>query len=125
MTILNPHLLPKLRSEALMASASGQPCATRVSSFFPGYSCSGTNTTIGAHLPVHGKGTSTKVTDGAVVYSCQHCHDIIDGPDKKRRDYIIENYPTAFMERLLMGLVETHQRLLMEGIIVVPDGEFI
>ena len=121
--ITNPAMLPKIRSKAYMAYANGQQCATRVSSLYPGHSCSH-GTTIGAHYPVQGKGTGTKVTDIAVGFSCQHCHDIIDGPDKKRRDFIIDKYPAAYADRLLKGLVETWTRLIMAGVIIIPDGGF-
>lgn len=128
MSIVNPHMLPKVRSERIMQAANGQPCSLRIASFVPGYNCSGRDTTIGAHLPVQGKGTSTKVTDLAVAFSCDRCHRILDGAsdeDMKRRTYIVERYPTAFMERLLNGLVETHARLVEEGIIEVPDADII
>lgn len=118
-------LLPKVRSNQIMASASGQPCALRVASFVPGRSCAGSNTTIGAHLPVFGKGVSTKCTDLAVAYGCSACHDIIDGRDLDAWKYIMKNAPAAVIDRMLNGLVETHCRLIEQGIITVPDGELI
>jgi putative nuclease YbcO-like protein len=123
--ILNPHMLPKVRSDLIMASAAGEPCSLRISSFCPGHSCSGTNTTIGAHLPVFGKGFNSKVTDTAVAFACYNCHLILDGVDKARSDFITENYSTALMERLLNGLVETHLRLIMAGVIVISDGRMV
>lgn len=125
MPISNPHMLVKVRSKLIMASANGQPCALRVSSLYPGYKCAGMETVIGAHLPVQGKGTSTKVTDMAVAYGCKHCHDIIDGPDKMRREYIEKHHPEALAMRMLKGLVETHARLAAKAIIFVRDGEII
>ena len=63
-----------------------------------------------------------------MAYACLHCHNIVDGQsggDVGRRRYIMENYPTAYFERLLNGLVETQARLIMQGIVQVPDGEII
>ena len=119
------HLLPKVRSDQIMASAAGQPCALRIASFVPGHRCSGTNTTIGAHLPVMGKGTSTKVTDLAVVYCCFNCHAILDGADGGRQKYVLENFPAAVVERMLNALVETQARLIEQEILIVKDGVLI
>ena len=119
------HLLAKVRSDRIMASAMGQPCSLRIASFVPGRRCSGVDTTVGTHLPVFGKGMSTKVTDMAVAYGCHACHQIIDGPDKEARDYIFKHFPAAVVERMLHGLVETHCRLIEDGIINIPDGELI
>ena len=95
MSYYNPHWMTKVRSEHLMKAANGKPCTLRISSFFPGYSCSD-GTTVGCHLPVGGKGTSTKETHLAVAFGCSHCHDILDGRDWKRAEYIVEKYPSAF-----------------------------
>lgn len=119
------YLLPKVRSDLIMASASGQPCALRISSFVPGRSCSGENSTVGAHLPVFGKGTSTKVTDMAVVYSCFSCHAILDGQDSSAHKYVMEKYPAAVADRMLQALVETHARMIEDGIIVVPKAVLV
>jgi len=126
--ITNPHMLPKVRSDLIMASASGEHCCLRIASFIPGLTCSGRATTVGAHLPVFGKGVNTKVTDMAVCFACATCHDILDclsSDGRRRNDYLAQHYPTAIMERLLFGLVETHARLIMGGVIVIPDAEFI
>lgn len=121
----NPHMLKKVRSMAIMESARDEPCAARVSSLYPGHACSHRSTTVGAHLPVFGKGVNTKVTDTAVCFACFNCHDIIDGRDRMRSEFIADRAPTAYMERLLNGLVETHLRMIDMGIIVVPDAEFV
>jgi hypothetical protein len=118
-------LLPKVRSDLLMASAMGQPCSVRVASFVPGRRCSDLSTTIGAHLPVTGKAMSSKVTDLAVVYCCATCHAILDRVDKQAADYIAEKYPAAFAMRLLNGLVETQARLVEQGLLSLPDMEVI
>ncbi|MGB1214947.1 MAG: nuclease domain-containing protein [Pikeienuella sp.] len=120
--ITNPHMLPKVRSEAIMKAACGEECTLRVSSIYPGYTCAGPETTVGTHLPVFGKGISTKCTDSAVAFGCINCHNIIDGPDKKRRDFIQEKYPSALAMRMLNALAETHIRLIQEGVILIPDN---
>lgn len=121
-TEYRPHMLSKVRSKAIMRSAAGKPCTLRISNFYPGHRCSGPETTVGTHLPVWGKGISTKTTDMAVAYGCQHCHDILDGVDIKRRDYLIQNFSSAVMERLLHGLTETHAIMIEEGVIIIPDA---
>ena len=123
--ITNPMLLPKVRSKLIMESAEMSPCRLRISSLYPGHKCSGPDTTVGAHLPVIGKGASTKATDLAVVHGCSNCHDILDWRDTVRAQYITDNYPTALAMRLLNGLVETQAFLLGEAIIFVRDGEII
>lgn len=124
MMITNPALLPKVRSKALMASASGQPCSLRIAGFV-GLRCSGTDTTVGCHLPVTGRGVSIKATDLAVAFGCLTCHDILDGRNPKARATIMDRYPAAFYERLLNALVETQARLVGMGLISVPDMEVI
>jgi hypothetical protein len=119
------HFLPKVRSAQIMASANGQPCSVRIASFIPGGKCSGPETTIGAHLPVFGKGVSSKVTDLAVAYCCFRCHQLIDRVDKVGADYIEENYPAASTMRMLNGLVETHARLIEQEILIVRDGVIV
>lgn len=120
---MTAHLLPKARSDVLMQAMSGYPCALRVSSFYPGHTCASAATVVGCHVGSFGKGVGTKVTDLAVVAGCQNCHDIIDGRDKKRQDWIINHYPTAYVDRLLNGLIETHARLYSEGIILVQGDK--
>ena len=119
------YLLPKVRSDHIMASAMGQPCALRIASFIPGRRCGAENTTVCAHLPVFGKGTSTKVTDIATAYSCDACHDIIDGRDPKAWAYIVDHFPAAVVERMLQGLVETQARLVEQEIIIIPKAVLI
>jgi len=122
---MNPHMLTKVRSKKIMSAASGKECTVRISSFIPGQTCSGANTVIGAHLPVSGKGVSTKVTDMAVAFCCFNCHAILDRVDVRAAEYIEKNYPAAAAMRLVQALVETHAQLIEAGIIVVPDGELI
>jgi hypothetical protein len=120
-----PHMLPKVRSDLIMASAAGKPCTARIASFIPGRCCAGRDTTVGAHAPVTGKGMSTKVTDIAVLFTCGPCHDIIDGRDPAAWKHLIENYPAAVLDRILNGLVETHALLIDQGVIIIPDASFV
>lgn len=123
--IYRPEMLPKIRSEAIMEAAEGAPCTFRIASFIPGRKCAGNDTTVGCHLPIWGKGTSTKVTDMAVGFGCRACHDIIDGVDREALRYLEKYYGAAMLERLLKGLTETHALLIKKGVIVIPDGEII
>jgi Protein of unknown function (DUF1364) len=120
--ITNPMLLPKIRSNAIMAAAYGQPCSLRIASFV-GLSCYGS--VVGCHLPVTGRGVSTKATDLAVAFGCQCCHDILDGRNQNVQALILEKYPAALANRLLNALVETQARLVDMGIITVPGAEIV
>lgn len=122
---MNPHMLPKIRSKSVMSSAAGKPCTLRVSSLVPGHRCSGADTVVGVHLPIWGKGTSTKVTDAAVVYGCYNCHAIVDGVDLARGAYLRDHYPVAVVERMLHALTETQAMQIEAGILVYPDAEMI
>lgn len=119
-----PHMLPKVRSEAIMRAMQHYPCNFRIASFIPGHQCAPQSTVVGVHLPVIGKGMSSKVTDMAVAAGCLHCHDLVDGRDG-RIEYIIERYPAALHMRYLNALVETHAMLMRDLIIEIPDGELV
>ena len=122
----NPHMLVKVRSKLIMQEMASFPrCSLQLASFIPGRTCSGNNTLVGCHLPTLGKGFNTKVTDMSVACGCGVCHDILDGRDPKARDYIMEKYPAAINERMLLGLVETHSVLVDRGIITVEGAELI
>lgn len=122
--IYQPHMLPKLRSDQIMAAAAGSPCTLRIASFLPGLQCAGRETTVACHLPIGwGKGVSTKVTDMATAFGCRVCHDILDGRNIKAREYLMENHAAVLMQRYLSALTETHALLIAEGIIVVPDAK--
>lgn len=121
--ITNPVLLPKVRSTAIMQAMAGLPCALRISSFYPGHRCAGADTVVGCHLPTIGKSMGSKVSDLFVVAGCFHCHQILDGRDPKRRDFIMDNYPTAITLRMLDGLAETQSRLVGLGILTCADME--
>lgn len=120
--IYNPHMLPKIRSDAIMAAAEGSPCTLRIASFIPGRRCSGNDTTVGTHLPIWGKGTSTKVTDMAVAFGCEACHAIIDGVDREALRYLEEMHGKAVLQRMLHGLTETHALLISADVIQIPDA---
>jgi hypothetical protein len=120
--ITNPHMLPKLRSEALLdAVRHMEVCTLRIGSFL-GIPCSGRIDP--CHLPVHGKGMSTKVTDMAVVAGCRTCHDLLDWKNKNG-ERIRERYPLAYGQQLACALVETHQRLLLAEVINVKGSHFV
>lgn len=121
--IYNPAMLPKVRSRKLLDAVAVMPCALRVSSFYPGHRCSGQDTVVPCHIPTIGKGMSTKVSDLFVAAGCMHCHDIIDGRDRKRRDFINDRYPTAFAFRLLDGMAETQSRWVQMGLLLVPEDQ--
>lgn len=124
MSDYRPHLLPKVRSSGIMGAMRHYPCTLRIASFIPGHSCAPQSTVVGAHLPVVGKGVSTKVTDLAVVAACAHCHDLLDGRDE-RVNWIASQYPAALHLRYLNALVETQAMLLSDLVIEVPDGDMI
>lgn len=123
--IVNPHMLPKVRSDELMRAMNGMPCSLRIASLVPGRRCDGPDTTVGCHLPVIGKGTSTKVSDLFVAGGCHVCHDIVDGRDQEALRYIQQHAAVPYMERLLNALCETQSRLVGDGIIIVKGGEIV
>lgn len=123
-----PHLLPKIRSEAIMASAKGQPCTLRISSIFPSHKCSSRETTVWVHMDKLagglGKGTSTKVSDPNGCYGCANCHALVEMADN-RIFYIQEKYPMVLTDRLLKAVFETQALLIEQGIVIIPDGEVV
>ncbi len=122
----NPMMLPKVRSPALLAAVKDMPCTLRVASFIPGQQCAHQTTVVPCHIDRSlGKGMGAKVSDLFVAAGCFHCHNIIDGRDQKSVAYIMDHYPTAFMERLLKGLCETQSRWVSMGLIEVKGGEVV
>jgi hypothetical protein len=119
--IHNPGMLPKVRSEKIMDYAKGQPCSLRLASFL-GLRCADDDTCVHCHLPVFGKGMSTKVSDLFGAIGCRVCHEILDG---KLGVELSQRYPAAYMQRLWLAMAETQARLAMDGIINIPDGEII
>lgn len=123
MTIHNPALLAKVRSDGLMSSINGMPCALRIASF-AGMPCAHQSTVVGCHLPGIGKSMGSKVSDIHVAAGCHTCHDMLDGRNP-RGNFIRENYPAAYGERLLLALAETQARWIEMGAIIVPDGRIV
>tara|TARA_R110000851_G_scaffold22626_14_gene67041 strand:+ start:142 stop:522 length:381 start_codon:yes stop_codon:yes gene_type:complete len=126
MNAYRPHMMTKVRSEAIRKEAEGKPCTLRISSFYPGYTCSSEETTVLVHLDdVGGQSTASKVTDIAGCFGCGQCHDILSGVDIKARDYIRDTYPLALGHRIYTALVETQAMLMDSNLLIVPDGELI
>ena len=125
MTHYRPHMRPKVRSKKITDSADGKPCTVRVSSFFPGYECSGEDTTVFSHFSGVTKGTSTKVSDLDGGFACFNCHAIVDGVDRKRLEYLMEKFPAALEARLRASVSETLAILIDEGIVVVKGGKLL
>lgn len=124
--ITNPALLPKVRCGALLGAVRHMPCALRIASFVPGGRCADPATVVPCHIDRSiGKGMGTKVSDLFVAAGCIHCHDILDGRDRAGRDYILQHYPTALMERVLKGLCETQARWIGMGLLHADGMEVI
>jgi hypothetical protein len=114
---MNVVLLPKVRSDRLMASANGAPCSLRL----PGICNHNPQTTVCAHLPGIGKGMGTKVSDLHVAYACSACHDAIDrfGWEKKGLT------AAMVLDAMLRGHAETQARMVGYGIITVEGMRII
>lgn len=117
--IVNPHLLPKVRSASLRDSATLMPCTLRIGTFI-GLPCSGRDTNVMCHMPVHGKGVATKVSDLHMACGCAFCHALLDARDN-RGVMIRETYPHAFWERLTLAHAETLSRWVALGLISGTD----
>jgi len=117
--IENPHLLPKIRSASLRQSALLMPCTARLAGFV-GTGCAGRSTNVMAHLPVHGKGIATKVSDLHMACACGTCHDLIDMRDP-RGTMLREKYPHAFWEQMFKAHAETLSRWVALGLIPMGD----
>lgn len=124
--ITNPALLPKIRSRSLLDAVRDMPCTLRIASFLPGGACSHQTTVVPCHLDrTIGKGMGAKVSDLFVAAGCFACHNLLDGRDRAGADYLMQNYPTAVMERCLRGLCETQSRWVEMGMIEVKGGEIV
>lgn len=121
---MNPHMLPKVRSTAMLDAVRDMPCSLRVASLIPGHKCAAQDTVVPCHMPTIGKGVATKVSDLFVAAGCLHCHDLIDRRDK-RVEWIVERYPTMFAMRLLDGMAETQARWVGLGLICGTDWEIV
>lgn len=124
MNIINPHMLPKVRSKALTTACAHMPCTLRIASFI-GLSCAAQDTVVGAHLPVFGKGMSTKVSDIHIAAGCFTCHNLLDFERDPRGLKMMKLYPNAFFDRLFQAQCETLSRWIQSGAVIVPDAEFL
>ena len=120
---MNPHLLPKVRSDALRRSATEMPCTLKLAGF-AGHACTGRNTNVMAHLPVHGKGVGTKVSDLHMVCACAMCHDLLDARNTLGMK-IRELYPHAYWEQITKAHAETLSRWVELGLINGTDWEIV
>lgn len=123
MNTINPHMLGKVRSDDLRRSATLMPCTLRIAGFI-GLPCAPQDTNVMDHLPVHGKGTSTKVCDLQMACGCKLCHALRDGSDPRGMQ-IREQYPHAYYERLFLAHAETLSRWVDLRLITGTDWEVI
>lgn len=120
-----PHMRSKVRSKAITDAVEGSPCTIRVSSLCPGHSCAPDDTTVFCHFGGVTKGMSTKVSDLDGGAGCLNCHAIVDGPDKKRREFLMEKYPAAVEARLRQSVSETLAMLVDKGIIEIKGAKIL
>jgi len=113
MTFINPALLPKVRSDRLMESASGQACSLRL----PGICNHRNDTVVSAHLPGIGKSIGSKVSDLHTAYACSACHTAIDTFGWEKRGLTA----AMVLDAMLRGHAETQARMVGMGLILVPD----
>lgn len=66
-------------TQDLRKTAKGRGCTLRISGY---RGCSGTDTTVLAHLPSPDDGKAIKSPDWFACFACMNCHDIIDGRNK-------------------------------------------
>ena len=121
--IQNPHMLPKVRSDDFRRSAIDMPCTLRIAGFV-GLPCAPLDTNVMCHMPVHGKGIGTKVSDLHMCCGCATCHDMLDERDARGRK-IRELYPHAYWERLLLAMAETQSRWVAMDLIYGDDWEIV
>lgn len=115
--IINPALLPKVRSSLIMSAADGQPCSLRL----PGICNHNNATTVTAHLPGIGKSVASKVSDLHTAFACGACHDAIDRWTWEKKGLTA----AMVLDAMLRGHAETQARLVGMGIIIVPGAEII
>ena len=129
-----PHLLPKVRSDRIMATIRGDwpgmvqpfPCTARISSLVPGHRCASRSTVCGCHLEGHGKAMASKTSDLPILAGCFNCHNLIDYRDKRMFD-LEGDVRTAreLRRRITHGIGETLVMLILTGAVSVEDGELI
>lgn len=91
----------KVVSKKIRASANGEVCSLRVSPF-----CKDDETVVFAHLNSQFRGVGIKSPDLFGVYSCFHCHTMLDASKVHARDQ-------------LRALQETQMKLLEKGLIKI------
>lgn len=101
-----------IRSQKLRDSAEGEDCTVLLDE------CQNrSDTVVLAHLPSPDKGTAIKSPDFWSVYSCETCHAIIDGKDRRRW-----RYTEATLNAILMlALYRTQKRMIEKGLVKI-DG---
>jgi hypothetical protein len=103
-----------IRSNKVLRSAKGQPCAAR----FPGICCGDDATTVWAHLngSQFGKGAMIKAHDILGFHACFACHAYYDVGHGTRPILSSEQ----LLEYVLGAVCETYVRLVRAKIIIVP-----
>lgn len=120
---INPHMLPKIRSAALLKACRDMPCTLNLAGFID-MPCAPENTVVGCHLPTIGKGTATKVSDLYVAAGCRLCHDLLDQRDP-RGFLAASSYSADFAEQIMRAHHMTLALWVQMGVLVVPDGKII
>lgn len=126
---MNPHMLTKVRSDAIMAFPKTHRektahCSLRLCTFVQ-EPCMSRETLAMCHLDFTiGKGMGTKVSDILTVCACAKCHDLLAGVDP-RGHKIRQQYPTQFWQQVLRAHAATLSMLVQAEIITVPDGELL
>jgi hypothetical protein len=115
--IINPALLPKVRSARIMDAAFGQPCSLRL----PGICNHNDATTVTAHLPGIGKSMGSKVSDLHTAFACSSCHDAIDRFTWEKHGLTA----AIVLDAMLRGHAETQARLVGMGVITVEGARVI
>jgi hypothetical protein len=104
-----------IRSRKVLDTAKGAACAFR----FPGICQGGTETTVWAHLNGgrYGKGAGIKAHDILGGHACFWCHAYLDtghGTNPQMSQDV-------FLECVLGGVTETLVRLIVAGVVSVPQ----
>lgn len=120
-----PHMRSKVRSDRITQLAKGAPCTIRISSMVPGHRCASDETSVFCHFGGVTKGMGSKVSDLDGGFGCINCHDIVDGRDRSKMDYLLARYPAAIEARLRQSVSETLAMLVDAGVVVVQDAEIV
>ncbi len=110
---MNPALLPKVRSQAIMDSAQGMPCSLRL----PGICNHNDATTVLCHLPGIGKSMGSKVSDIHGAFGCSACHDAIDRHTYEKRGLTA----AIVLDAMLRGHAETQAHWVQMGLLSVKN----